>query len=70
MNKGHPRERLHMAFIDKQSLFGGCVVLIKEGLLNLKCGLYLQGGLYSDMAFNTGLTVYILWLFYQIIMEN
>ena len=28
---------------------------IKEGLL--KCGLYLQGGLYSEVAFNTGLTV-------------
>ena len=23
----------------------------------MKCGLYLQGGLYSEMAFNTGLTV-------------
>ena len=28
---------------------------IKEGLL--KSGLYLQGGLYSEVAFNTGLTV-------------
>ena len=29
---------------------------IKEGLL--KCGLYLQGGLYSGVAFSTGLTVF------------
>ena len=28
---------------------------IKEGLL--KCGLYLQGGLYSEVVLNTGLTI-------------
>ena len=30
---------------------------IKEGLF--KCGLYLQGGLYLEVAFNTGLTVFL-----------
>ena len=56
MNKGHPRERQDMVFIDKWSLFGGYFVyLIKEGLL--KCGLYIQGGLKSEVAFNTGWTV-------------
>ena len=46
-----------MVFIDKQSLFGGYFFyFIKKGVL--KCGLYLQGGLYLEMAFNTGLTVY------------
>ena len=34
--------------------------VIKEGLL--KCGLYLQGGLYSEVAFNTGWTVFRLAL--------
>ena len=29
---------------------------IKEGLL--KCGFYLQGGLYLEVACNTGLTTY------------
>ena len=58
VNKGHPRERHHMVFIDKWSLLGGYIVLffIKEGLL--KCDLYLQGGLYLEVAFNTGVTVY------------
>ena len=32
-----------------------CFNFNKEGLL--KCGLYSQGGLYSEVAFNTGLTV-------------
>ena len=55
-NKGHLMGRQHMVFIDKWSLFGGYFVLCyKEGLL--KCGLYLQGGLYWEMAFNTGVTV-------------
>ena len=30
--------------------------LINEGLF--KCGLYLQGGLYSEVVFHTGLTVH------------
>ena len=56
MNKGHPRERQIMVFLDKWSLFGGYFGLfIKEG--TLKCGLYLQGGLYCEETFNTGLTV-------------
>ena len=45
VNKGHPRERQNMVFIDKWSLLGG---FIKEGLL--QGGLYLQGCLYSDVA--------------------
>ena len=43
VNKGHPRERQCMVFIDKWPLFGGYIVLFNKGLL--KCGLYLQGGL-------------------------
>ena len=57
MNKGHPRERQNMVFIDKWSLFGGYFFYFnKEGLL--QCGLYLQGGLYSEVTLNTGWTVY------------
>ena len=45
-----------MVFVDKWSLFGGYFALfIKEGLLIYD--LYLQGGLYSEVVFNTGLTV-------------
>ena len=57
-----------MAFIDKWSFFGGYTgkdrtvyledslfYFIKEDLL--KCGLYLQGGLYSEVAINKGSTV-------------
>ena len=53
VNKGHPRERRkNIVFIDKWSLFGGNFVYFnKKGLL--KCGLYLQDGLYSEVAFNT-----------------
>ena len=51
VNKGRPGERQQIVFIDKWSLFGGFFDLlnIKEGLLN--CGLYLQGGLYSNVCF-------------------
>ena len=57
MNKGHPMDRQHTVVIDKWSLFEGYFVLFyQEGLL--KCDLYLQGGLYSEVTFNTGLTVY------------
>ena len=45
-----------MTFIDKWPLFGGYFVLLNEMLSNY--GLYLQGGLYSEVVFNTGLTVY------------
>ena len=31
VNKGHPRERQHMAFIDKWSLFGCYFVLFYQG---------------------------------------
>ena len=55
VDKGHPKERQNMVSIDKWSLFCGNVVLFHQGLL--KCGLYLQGGLYLEVAFNTGLTV-------------
>ena len=50
-NKGHPRERQIMVFIDKWPLFGGYLFyFINEGLLDY--GLYLQGGLYSEVAIN------------------
>ena len=59
VNKGHPRERQHMVFIDKWSLFGGNLFyFIKEGLL--KYVPYLQDGLYLQVAINTGLTVNII----------
>ena len=49
-------ERQHMVFIDKLTIFEVILFyLIKEGLL--KFGLYLLGGLYLQVAFNTGLTV-------------
>ena len=44
-----------MTFIDKWPLFGGYFVLLNERLSNY--GLYLEGGLYSEVVFNTGLTV-------------
>ena len=56
VNKYHPWERQHMVFIDKWSLFGGYFVYYFEEWL-LKWDLYLQGCLYSDMPFHTGLTV-------------
>ena len=56
MNKGHPSERQNM------SLYTGG--LQQEGILFyfitkelLEYGLYLQGGIYSELALNTGLTV-------------
>ena len=56
MNKGHPRERQNIVFIDKWYLFRGHFVnLISEKLS--KYGLYFQGGLYLEVVFNTGLTV-------------
>ena len=48
MNKGHLEERQNMVFITRWSFN-------KE---LLKCGLCLQGGLHSEVTFNTGLTVY------------
>ena len=58
MNKGHPREKQNMVFIDKWSLFGGYFVLFYKRKGLLKCGLYLQGGIYSEVTINTGLTVF------------
>jgi hypothetical protein len=56
MDKGHPRERQKIAFIDMWTLFGGCLFqFINEGLS--KCGLYSHDCLYSGMIFNTGLSV-------------
>ena len=46
VNKGHPRERQNMVFIDKWSLFGD--YFIKERLL--KCDLLLQSGPYLEVA--------------------
>ena len=51
VNKGQPRERQHMVL--NWFLFGGYFVLFFQ-----ECGLYLKGGLYSEVVFNTGLTVY------------
>ena len=31
VDKGHPRERQHMIFLDKWTLFGGCFVLFYQG---------------------------------------
>ena len=47
VNRGYPRERKHMVFIDKWSLCGGYIVLFNKG--SLKSGLYLQGGLYLEV---------------------
>ena len=47
VNKGHQRERKHMVFIDKRSLFQ--FSLFYQSLL--KCDLYLQCGLYSEVTF-------------------
>ena len=56
VNQGHPMEKYNMIFIDKWSLFG-CYFFIKEGLL--------KSGLYSKVAFNTSLTVYIAYILYK-----
>ena len=55
-----------MVFIDKWPLFGGYLFyLIKERLL--KCGLYLQGDIYSQVAFNKGLSLrYESYIYFQI----
>ena len=59
MNKGHPRERQHMVFIDKWSLFGGYFVLsYQDRVIEVwPYYYYLQGCLYLEVTFNTGLTV-------------
>ena len=62
VNTGHRRERQYMAFIDKWSYME--VILFyffKEWLL--KCGFYLEGGLYSEVTLSTGLTVNIRLVF-------
>ena len=54
MSKGHPKEKTgHDFYIDKLSLYGILLYFIKKGLL--KCGLCLQGGLFSEVALNAGL---------------
>ena len=44
-----------MAVIDKWYLFWGYFILLNECLSNYD--LYLQGGLYSQVVFDTGVTV-------------
>ena len=46
-------------------LFGGYFVLFYQGLL--KCGLYLQGGLYLEVTFDTGLSVHVLAIYVRLI---
>ena len=46
-----------MVFIDKWSLFGGYFVLFYQGRVIEVWPYCLQGGLYSEVTFNTGLTV-------------
>ena len=48
-NKGHQRERQHMAYIEKLLLFGDYIVSFNQRGL-LKCGLYLQDGLYLEVV--------------------
>ena len=45
-----------MVFIDKWSLFGSYFVIFNQGKVTEVWPL-LQGGLYSEVAFNIGLTV-------------
>ena len=56
--KSHSRERQIMVFINKWPLFGCYFVLFYQGRV-IECGLYLQGCLYTVVAFNTGLTVQV-----------
>ena len=44
VNKGHPRERQHMVFIDKWSLFGGYIILFNQGMVT-EVWLLFWGGL-------------------------
>ena len=62
VNKGHRREGHHMVFADKWPLFGGNIVLSNRGREDYWCGLYLQGSPYSDVAFNAGKTVVLLYV--------
>ena len=57
VNNGHPRERQNMVFNNKWSLFR--VTVIKSMKSCLSMAFYLQGGLYSEVVSNTGLTVMI-----------
>ena len=56
VNKVHPRERQHMVFIHKRSLFRGFFALFYQESM-LKYDLYLQGVHYLEVTLNTGLTV-------------
>ena len=50
MNKAQLRERQHVA-LQTSGLYLEVTFFVKEGLLK---SIYLQGGLYSQVAFNTG----------------
>ena len=63
VNKVHPGERHNMVFIGNWSLYGGYLALFYLRRVLLNCDLYLQGGLYSKVAFNTSLTVMNFHLF-------
>ena len=62
MNKGHPRERQNMV-LQTSGLYLEVTLFyfIKEGLL--KCGLHLHVGLYLEVTFNTGLTVFGIYMY-------
>ena len=56
VNKGHPRERQNMVFIDKWSLFGGFFVIFYQGRFFVMWPLFSGWSLFG-VVFNTGLTV-------------
>ena len=58
VNKGHPSQRQCMVFVDKRPLFKGYTVLFNQGKVT-EVWPFLQGGLYLEVAFITGLTVLI-----------
>ena len=47
-----------MVFLEKWTLFGGYFVLFYKGMVTEVWPLF-TGGLYSEVTFNTGLTVFI-----------
>ena len=57
VNKGHPLERQDMVFIDKWSLLGDNLVLFYQERFIEVWPFYIQGGLYLEVDFETGLTV-------------
>ena len=52
-----PRERHHMVFVDKWSSFEGYILLFNQGRATEMLPLF-KGGLNSEAAFNTCLTVH------------